>query len=47
MRTDHLASLGAIEIPRRAFVKHVDELVRVPAVPTPWRVDEDLLASFR
>ena len=47
MRTDHLASLGAVEIPRRQFVRTVDALVRLAPVPGPWRVDADLVASFR
>jgi leucyl/phenylalanyl-tRNA--protein transferase len=47
LRTEHLASLGAIEMPRREFVKKVGEFVRLPAVPSPWRVDDDLLTEFR
>jgi leucyl/phenylalanyl-tRNA--protein transferase len=42
MSTGHLASLGAREIDRAAFVRHVRQLVREPAVPPPWRLDEDL-----
>ncbi len=36
MRTRHLASLGAREIPRRAFLARVAELVSRPASPAPW-----------
>jgi leucyl/phenylalanyl-tRNA--protein transferase len=45
MRTAHLASLGAIEIPRRAFVAQVADLARQPPPPAPWQVDGDLIAS--
>ena len=47
MRTAHLASLGAEDMPRRDFVAVVERLVRAPAVPSPWRLDEDLISSFR
>ena len=47
MRTDHLATLGAVEIARRDFVGAVQELVALPAVPAPWRVDDDLVTTFR
>ena len=43
MRTDHLASLGAIELPRADFVTRVSALVQEPP-PTPWQFDEDLKA---
>lgn len=39
MSTDHLASLGAREIPRGEFLKKVDSLVREAGVPGPWRLD--------
>jgi leucyl/phenylalanyl-tRNA--protein transferase len=42
MSTQHLASLGAREIPRADFVRDVARLVRQPAVPAPWRFDPDL-----
>jgi leucyl/phenylalanyl-tRNA--protein transferase len=47
MRTDHLASLGAIEMSRRRFVQTIEPLVGAPAVPSPWRADDDLTTSFR
>jgi leucyl/phenylalanyl-tRNA--protein transferase len=47
MRTDHLASLGAMEVPRRVFVETVRDLVKLPSVPLPWRVDEDVTAQSR
>ena len=46
MRTDHLASLGAIEVPRRQFVRTVRDLVQRPPVPAPWRADDDLTKVF-
>jgi len=45
MRTDHLASLGAIELPRRDFVQAVAVLVGSPPVPSPWIPDADLISS--
>jgi len=47
LRTEHLASLGAIDMPRRQFVKTVERLVQLPPVPAPWRLDDDLLKQFR
>lgn len=41
MSTPHLRSLGAREVPRAEFVQHVGELVRAPAIPPPWLLDED------
>jgi leucyl/phenylalanyl-tRNA--protein transferase len=46
MRTTHLVSLGAREMPRRQFVKAVDRLVRLPAVPLPWQYDPALLIAL-
>jgi leucyl/phenylalanyl-tRNA--protein transferase len=45
MRTAHLATMGAREVPRRRFVARVRDLVRQPAPPTPWTVRPDLLAA--
>ena len=42
MSTEHLASLGAHEIDRAAFVRQVRQLVREPPVASPWRLDQDL-----
>ena len=47
MRTDHLASLGAVEISRRAFVRGVRALVHQSPVPSPWLPDDDLRSLFR
>ncbi len=42
LSTTHLASLGAREIPRTEFVRHVERLVRQSSVPAPWVLDSDL-----
>lgn len=39
MRTDHLASLGAREIPRREFSARLAELVHSDGVPSRWQRD--------
>ena len=41
-----LASLGARDIPRAEFVRHVRQLVTQPAVPSPWRFDADLVGTM-
>ena len=46
MSTGHLASLGAREISRAAFLRHVRPLVRRPTLPAPWRFDADLLGTI-
>jgi leucyl/phenylalanyl-tRNA--protein transferase len=42
MTTKHLQSLGAREIPREEFVRHVGRLVNAAQVASPWVVDRDL-----
>ena len=42
MSTQHLASFGAREIPRREFTREVRRLVSHVAVPSPWRADGGL-----
>ena len=42
MSTSHLASLGAREIPRAEFVRHVAHLAALPPLPSPWAMDADL-----
>ena len=39
MRTPLLASLGAREIPRRAFLRHLTALVNYPEMPGKWNVE--------
>ena len=41
-RTEHLASLGAREIPRGDFVRALSELVNYPTRTGAWRFDDDL-----
>jgi leucyl/phenylalanyl-tRNA---protein transferase len=43
MKTEHLATFGAREIPRRDFVARIRRLIEQPDVPPPWRLDEPLL----
>lgn len=45
--TAHLASLGASTIPRTAFVKIVDRMTRLSAVPSPWILSKDLPGIVR
>lgn len=47
MRTAHLASLGAVEIPRRQFVEAVARLVREPAIEAPWTLEDEVSAALR
>lgn len=42
MKTAHLASLGAHEIPRADFLKRLNELIECPHTVGPWRPDADL-----
>src|SRR5262249_24951398 len=45
MSTPHLASPGAREIPRGAFLAAVSRLTAQSAVPSPWRFEPGLPAS--
>ncbi len=47
MQTTHLATFGAIEIPRPEFVRTIDRLVRQKSASQPWIVDADLIEQFR
>jgi leucyl/phenylalanyl-tRNA--protein transferase len=42
MKTAHLASLGAREIARADFLRHLHELIECPRAAGPWRPDPDL-----
>ena len=44
MKTAHLATLGAREIPRRQFLERLQELVHYPNTVSPWHFDHDLFA---
>jgi leucyl/phenylalanyl-tRNA--protein transferase len=43
MPTEHLASLGARQIPRKEFLQHLTCLVGQAETPSPWKGDADLL----
>jgi leucyl/phenylalanyl-tRNA--protein transferase len=43
MKTAHLASLGAREIPRTQFTRTVEELIHYGGIEGTWRLDNDLL----
>jgi leucyl/phenylalanyl-tRNA--protein transferase len=42
VRSDHLMTLGAVEVRRREFLRQVADLVDQPPIPGPWRLDADL-----
>lgn len=42
MKTAHLATLGAREIPRAEFGKNLAKLVNLTGITGPWRFDNDL-----
>jgi leucyl/phenylalanyl-tRNA--protein transferase len=46
MSTEHLASLGAREIPRREFLRAVRLAVALEPAPAPWDVDTDLMTGL-
>ena len=46
MSTPHLASLGAREVPRATFVRDVRRLVSQPGIPSPWRLDADVVGTM-
>lgn len=46
MSTSHLASLGARDIPRAAFIRQLKALVRQQPVRAPWQFDADLLSTI-
>lgn len=46
MSTDHLASLGAREVPRAEFLEQVRHRVGAPDVPSPWSLDPDLVSTL-
>lgn len=43
MYTRHLASMGAREMPRTAFMRALPELVNYPDEPGHWKLDRDLI----
>ena len=46
MSTEHLASLGAREIPRRHFLRGVRAAAAKEPVPAPWSIDTDLMSGL-
>jgi leucyl/phenylalanyl-tRNA---protein transferase len=46
MRTAHLASLGAFDMPRWQFQKLIERLVKEPGKTGTWSADTDLSESF-
>ena len=46
MSTEHLASLGAREIPRADFMRRLEHGTALPPVPSPWVVDDDLMRGL-
>jgi leucyl/phenylalanyl-tRNA--protein transferase len=46
MSTEHLASLGAREIPRRQFLRILRAATAQEPVPAPWIVDADLMTGL-
>ncbi|MCW5605023.1 MAG: leucyl/phenylalanyl-tRNA--protein transferase [Burkholderiales bacterium] len=42
MKTAHLASFGAREMPRREFMRKLRELVNYPSISGGWHLDDDL-----
>ena len=44
MNTQHLASLGAREIPRKEFGARLQALIHYPDTAAPWHFDHDLIA---
>src|SRR5690606_19920568 len=37
--SSHMASLGAVELPREEFLRRLDELCEPPGTPGTWRTD--------
>jgi leucyl/phenylalanyl-tRNA--protein transferase len=46
MSTEHLASLGAREVPRADFLRCLERTTALPPVPSPWAVDDDLMRGL-
>jgi leucyl/phenylalanyl-tRNA--protein transferase len=46
MSTPHLASLGARDLPRHAFLALLRPLTTAPHTPGPWTLDDDLRATW-
>jgi leucyl/phenylalanyl-tRNA--protein transferase len=46
MSTEHLASLGAREVPRADFLRRLERATALPPVPLPWVIDDDLMRDL-
>lgn len=42
MKTSHLSTFGAREIPRHDFMRQVSKLIQYSPAPIPWRFDPDI-----
>jgi leucyl/phenylalanyl-tRNA--protein transferase len=45
VRSDHLVSLGAVEVPRARFLEEIARLAEEPLPGAPWQLDADLAAA--
>ena len=46
MSTEHLASLGAREVPRADFLRRLERGTALPPVPLPWSIEDDLMRDL-
>ncbi len=46
MSTEHLASLGAREVPRADFLRRLERAIALPPVPSPWVIEDDLMRDL-
>jgi leucyl/phenylalanyl-tRNA--protein transferase len=46
MSTEHLASLGAREVPRADFLRRLERGTALPPVPVPWAIEDDLMRGL-
>ena len=46
MSTEHLASLGAREVPRADFLRRLARGTALPPVPLPWAIEDDLMQDL-
>jgi len=46
MSTEHLASLGAREVPRADFLRRLERAIALPPVPLPWVIEADLMRDL-
>ena len=46
VRTEHLVSMGAMEIPRRNFVEAIASACKLPFSPVRWRADREISAAL-